>query len=132
MHAYQPPPNQANSVKLLISSGAAQVGEAETADILERKLHVEPGALLYIQSRVPLRKLPTLCSRYRCFNRDAVWVDRNPEVRCLIWHTPAGILHCGQGFVLVCTLTQACMHACHLGLGSTHVWLRWVMHGQPT
>lgn len=69
------------------------MGEAETADILEQKLKVAPGALLYIQSRVPLKRLPTLCARYRCFNRDAVWVDRSPEVRSL------------------CQNLAACMHA---------------------
>jgi hypothetical protein len=65
-------------------SFSAQVDEAQTAEVLESKLGVDPGALLYIQSRVPLRQLPSLCSKFRCFNRDAVWLDRNPAVRPVV------------------------------------------------
>lgn len=66
-----------------------QVDEAQTAEVLESKLGVDPGSLLYIQSRVPLRALPSLCSKYRCFNRDAVWVDRNPAVRPMLHPMPS-------------------------------------------
>lgn len=58
----------------------SQVDEAQTAEILERKLKVRPGSLLYIQSMAPLKKMPKLCSKYRCFNRDTVWKERSEEV----------------------------------------------------
>jgi hypothetical protein len=57
-----------------------QVDEAQTAEILEKKLKVRSGSLLYIQSTVPLRKMPRLCTKYRCFNRDSVWIERSDEV----------------------------------------------------
>lgn len=59
----------------------AQVDEAQTAEILERKLKVRAGSLLYIQSTVPLKKMQKLCSKYKCFNRDSVWKERSEEVR---------------------------------------------------
>lgn len=59
----------------------SQVDEAQTAEILERKLKVRPGSLLYIQSTIALKKMPKLCSKYKCFNRDTVWKERSEEVR---------------------------------------------------
>ena len=50
------------------------------AEALERKLKVEPGSLLLVQTTMPMKKLPRLCSRFRCFTRDSVWIDRNNEV----------------------------------------------------
>ncbi len=55
--------------------------EAQTAEVLERKLKVKPGSLLYIQSTVPLKNMQKLCSKYKCFNRDTVWKERSEEVR---------------------------------------------------
>ena len=59
---------------------SAQVDEAQTAEVLERRLKVRAGSLLYIQSNVPLHKMPKLCSKYRCFNRDTVWIDPSEQV----------------------------------------------------
>ncbi|KAK9918477.1 hypothetical protein WJX75_004356 [Coccomyxa subellipsoidea] len=56
------------------------VDEAQTAEILERKLKVRAGSLLYIQSTVPLKKMQKLCSKYKCFNRDSVWKERSEEI----------------------------------------------------
>lgn len=58
-----------------------QVDEAEVAKVLEHRHRVEPGSLLFIQARVWMKQLPTLCSLYRCFERETVWVNRSPEVR---------------------------------------------------
>ena len=61
-----------------------QVDEASIAETLERKLKVKPGSLLFVQTTAPLKKLPRLCSKYRCFTRDSVWTDRSDEVRMIL------------------------------------------------
>ena len=65
--------------------------EAQTAEILEKKLKVRAGSLLYIQSTVPIKKMHKLCSKYQCFDRDSVWKERSEEVRIL----PLSIFSCG-------------------------------------
>lgn len=54
--------------------------EESIAEALERKLKVKPGSLLFVQTTTPMKKLPRLCSRFRCFTRDSVWTDRSDEV----------------------------------------------------
>ena len=80
--------------------------EAQTAQILEHKLRVEPGSLLFIQARVPLKKLPTLCSLYRCFDREAAWVNRSPEVRAWPGCATHAMPHASSAAV---SLQQPCM-----------------------
>ena len=55
--------------------------EGSIAEVLERKLRVRPGSLLFVQTTVPTKKMPRLCSKFRCFTRDSVWKDRSDEVR---------------------------------------------------
>ena len=55
--------------------------EGSIAEVLERKLRVKPGSLLFVQTTVPTKKMPRLCSKFRCFTRDSVWKDRSDEVR---------------------------------------------------
>ena len=62
--------------------------EGSIAETLEKKLKVKPGSLLFLQTTTPLRKLPRLCSKFRCFTRDSVWTDRSDEV--------SPIRHCTQ------------------------------------
>ena len=58
----------------------AQVDEGSIAEVLEGKLKVKPGSLLLVQTTAPMKKLPRLCSKFRCFTRDSVWTDRSDEV----------------------------------------------------
>ena len=58
-----------------------QMDEGSIAEVLERKLRVKPGALLFVQTTVPTKKMPRLCSKFRCFTRDSVWKARSDEVR---------------------------------------------------
>lgn len=58
-----------------------QMDEGSIAEVLERKLRVKPGSLLFVQTTVPTKKMPRLCSKFRCFTRDSVWKDRSDEVR---------------------------------------------------
>ena len=58
-----------------------QMDDASIAEVLERRLKVKAGSLLFVQTTVPLKKLPKLCSKFRCFTRDSVWKDRSDEVR---------------------------------------------------
>lgn len=57
-----------------------QVDEGGIAEALERRLGVKPGALLFVQTTAPLKRLPRLCSKFRCFTRDSVWKDRSDQV----------------------------------------------------
>ena len=58
--------------------------EGSIAEALERKLKVKPGSLLLVQTTAPLKKLPRLCSKFRCFTRDSVWTDRSDEVSLIL------------------------------------------------
>ena len=58
-----------------------QMDDGSIAEVLERKLRVKAGSLLFVQTTVPTKKMPRLCSKFRCFTRDSVWKDRSDEVR---------------------------------------------------
>lgn len=58
-----------------------QMEDASIAEVLERRLKVKAGSLLFVQTTVPVKKLPKLCSKFRCFTRDSVWKERSDEVR---------------------------------------------------
>ena len=79
----------------------AQMDEGSIAETLERKLRVKPGALLFVQTTVPTKKMPQLCSKFRCFTRDSVWKDRSDEVRshdALLAASRSSAMHGAQGF----------------------------------
>ena len=63
-----------------IHAARVQMDEGSIAEVLERKLRVKPGSLLFVQTTVPTKKMPRLCSKFRCFTRDSVWKDRSDEV----------------------------------------------------
>ena len=58
-----------------------QMDDASIAEVLERRLKVKAGSLLFVQTTVPVKKLPKVCSKFRCFTRDSVWKERSDEVR---------------------------------------------------
>lgn len=107
--------------------------EAQTAEVLERKLKVKPGSLLYIQSTVPLKNMQKLCSKYKCFNRDTVWKERSEEVRPssvlppLQLRTALKIEHADFVSAPAVILKNAatCVHCFkfHLQGALTHIWL---------
>ena len=92
-----------------------QMDEGSIAEVLERKLRVKPGSLLFVQTTVPTKKMPRLCSKFRCFTRDSVWKDRSDEVHSpdsLLAATcssemhgvrPAGSSHMSRKAVTMCT-----------------------------
>ena len=61
--------------------------EGSIAEVLERKLKVKAGSQLFVQTTAPLKRMPKLCSKFRCFTRDSVWTEHSDEVSlhaCLI------------------------------------------------
>ncbi len=58
-----------------------QMDDASITEVLERRLKVKAGELLFVQTTVPVKRLPKLCSKFHCFTRDSVWQERSDEVR---------------------------------------------------
>ena len=71
---------------------------------------MKPGSLLFVQTTAPLKKLPRLCSKFRCFTRDSVWTDRSDEVSLVMYgHQTVWPDNVWQGLLISCVCYPAVM-----------------------